>query len=247
MSDDLAGRRALVTGAASGIGQAVAQLFVAAGARVVITDVDRTPLEAVAARTGATAVVADLRDLDAINDLVTAAGEAMGGLDTVINCAGVITQGPFSDLEPATWDLAIAVNLTAPYAICRAALPWFHQSPGACIVNVASGMGLLPDAPGASAYAASKGGLIALTRALAAELGPDIRVNAVAPGLTRTPMTEHMLRDGTEQAQRSVQRYALRRAADPSEIASAIAFLAGDGASFITGATLAVDGGRTFH
>ncbi|HEY9565391.1 MAG TPA: SDR family NAD(P)-dependent oxidoreductase [Nocardioides sp.] len=247
MSDDLTGRRALVTGAASGIGRAVVQHFVAAGARVVVTDVARDALETVAEQTSTIAAVADLRDLAAIDSLVAAAGRALDGLDTVVNCAGVITHAPLAELDPETWHLALDVNLTAPYALCRAALPWLRQSSGSSVVNVASGMGLLPDAPGASAYAASKGGLIALTRALAAELAPTIRVNAVAPGLTDTPMTTHLLQDDGGKIPDAVRRYALQRAAAPSEIASAIAFLASDAASFITGATLAVDGGRTFH
>jgi NAD(P)-dependent dehydrogenase (short-subunit alcohol dehydrogenase family) len=111
--------------------------------------------------------------------------------------------------------------------------------PSATIVNIASGQGLLPNVPNNAAYAASKGGVVNLTRALAAELAPTIRVNSVCPGMVDTPMTSGLERD--------VSRYALKRIADPLEIAQAILFLTGTESSFITGAALAVDGGRTFH
>jgi len=133
----------------------------------------------------------------------------------------------------------IDVNLTGIYIVVRCCLPWLTKASGATIVNIASGQGLLPNRPEMTAYAASKGGVVNLTRALAAELAPAIRVNSVCPGMVDTPMTADGPRDATP--------YALKRIADPSEIANAILFLTGSESSFVTGAALAVDGGRTFH
>jgi len=121
----------------------------------------------------------------------------------------------------------------------RCCLPWLIKASFATIVNIASGQGLLPNNPGMTAYAASKGGVVNLTRALAAELAPSIRVNSVCPGMVDTPMTAGLERD--------LDRYALGRIAEPLEIAQAILFLTSTESSFVTGAALAIDGGRTFH
>ncbi|MBV8094007.1 MAG: SDR family oxidoreductase, partial [Acetobacteraceae bacterium] len=118
-------------------------------------------------------------------------------------------------------------------------LPWLKKAPLAMIVNIASGQGLVPNTPNMTAYAASKGGVVNLTRALAAELAPSIRVNSVCPGMVDTPMTTGL--------QREVDRYAMKRIAEPLEIAQAILFLTSAESSFVTGAALAVDGGGTFH
>lgn len=142
----------------------------------------------------------------------------------------------------------MAVNLTAPYLICQAALPWLKARPGASIVNIASGQGLLSNAPGGSAYAASKAGVIGFTRAMAAELAPGIRANCVCPGIVQTPMTTEQLRGYANPDDAPfVAQYAMKRVAQPREIAEAVLFLASDAASYITGSALAVDGGRTFH
>lgn len=237
----LSGRRILLTGAASGIGRASAEACRREGARLALLDVS-PDVERVARELEALPLVVDLRDLTALPDAVARAAEAMGGLDGVVNCAGANVTRPLAEVTLADWAKAMEINLTAPFVICQAAVP--RLSTGAAIVNVVSGVGLRPDSPGVSPYAASKGGLIALTRALAAELAPDIRVNAVAPGLTRTPMTTQMLQGDPPPA---LARYALKRAAEPEEIANAILFLLSDEASFVTGITLAADGGRTFH
>lgn len=238
----LAGRRILLTGGASGIGEATARACRREGAALALLDVDREAVERVAGELGVTALVADLRDAAALPAAVDGAAEALGGLDGVVNCAGVNVTGPFGQLTLGDWNRALEVNLTGPFVVCQAALR--HLQPGSAIVNVASGVGLRPDSANVTPYAASKGGLIALTRALAAELAPHIRANVVAPGLTRTPMTAHLLIGDPPPA---AARYALQRAADPAEIAAAILFLLSDEASFITGVVLAADGGRTFH
>lgn len=242
------GRRIYLTGAASGIGLATAQLLAEGGAKLALADVNAAGLELAAAATGGRACAVDLRDGAAIDASVAEAAAALGGLDGVINCAGLAHGARLEALDPPEWDAIIAVNLTAPYRVCRAALPWLRGEACASIVNVASGVALLPTGPGASVYAASKGGLLSFTKALARELAPDIRANAVCPGLAKTPMTAHILDGGTALDPTAfVSSYAMQRAAEPLEIAEAIAFLASSEASYITGIVLVADGGRTFH
>jgi NAD(P)-dependent dehydrogenase (short-subunit alcohol dehydrogenase family) len=137
------------------------------------------------------------------------------------------------------WRQVLDVNLTGTYLVSRCCLPWMQKETGASIVNIASAAGLLPNAPGLTAYAASKGGVVNLTRAMAAELAPKIRVNCVCPGMVDTPMADGF--------RANVGNYALKRIADPGEIASVILFLTSEDGSYMTGATLAADGGRSFH
>ena len=239
-----AGRKLYVTGAASGIGLAAARLFAQGGAQVALVDINADGLAQAAADMGGHPLVVDLVDGDAIDASVQAAARLMGGLDGVVNCAGIPQAGGLAELEPDVWARVVAINMTAPYRVCRAALPYLRVADGGTIVNIASGAGLLPSSPGASAYAATKAGLITFTKALAAELGPDIRANAVCPGIVDTPMTAPIL---ASIGPAFLQSYVLKRAADPAEIAEAIAFLTSREASFVTGIALAVDGGRTFH
>jgi len=242
----LAGRKLLITGAASGIGRACAEIALSAGASAVLLDSNADGVCAVAAAAGGHALPVDLSDETATAAAVDEAVRLLGGLDGVINCAGVSSLCPIDQMDSALWNRTLAINLTAPFVICRAALPALREK-GGTIVNVASGMGLVPDAANTTAYAASKGGLIALTKALAAELAPSIRANVVCPGLTETPMVAHMINKDEATRAASVARYAMRRPAEPSEIARVILFLTSHDASFVTGATVAADGGRTFH
>jgi NAD(P)-dependent dehydrogenase (short-subunit alcohol dehydrogenase family) len=242
----LSGRRAVVTGGASGIGLATARIFCAAGAQVVVLDIDASAIAGLAGCEGLHGYHVDLTDESAARAAVDWAGQRMEGIDAVVNCAGVSSGASLEAMDLDVWNKVLAVNLTAPYIVCRAALPWLKVRRGGTIVNIASGMGILPDVGGASAYAASKGGLIAFSKALAAELAPDIRVNVLCPGLADTPMTARLLRDPAT-AEKALQRYALRRAALPDEIANAILYLTSSESTYITGVTLAVDGGRTFH
>jgi NAD(P)-dependent dehydrogenase (short-subunit alcohol dehydrogenase family) len=163
----------------------------------------------------------------------------MGGIDGIVNAAGIVIRGLMPDVGLAEWRRVIDVNLTGPYVVVRCCLPWLTKAPFATVVNIASGQGLLPNTSEMTAYAASKGGVVNLTRARAAELAPAIRVNSVCPGVVDTPMTAG--------GQLDVTPYALKRVADPLEIAHAILFLTGIESSFVTGAAFAVDGGRTFH
>jgi len=240
------GRRIYITGAASGIGLATARLLAREGAQLALADIAEQALQAAADEIGATAFAVDLTDGDAIDRSVVAAAKALGGLDGVINCAGVGDGTKLDALDPERWRRVMAINLDAPYRVCRAALPFLQAADRATIVNIASGEALLPGSGGAPVYAASKGGLLALTRALAAGLAPKIRVNAVCPGVTDTPMTAGVLHS-SEISTSFLAKYALGRAADPIEIAEAIAFLASHASSYVTGITLAADGGRSFH
>lgn len=244
----LAGRRILITGAASGIGAATARMFRAEGARIALLDFQADKLKAVADETGGDAFPVDLADEAATEAAVIAAAERLGGLDGVVNCAGIAHGGPLEECDPARWARMLAVNLTAPYIICRTALRWMKESPAATIVNVASGQALLPNAPGVSAYAASKAGLAAFTKALGAELGPRIRANVVAPGIVNTPLVSEILsgHDNPDDAP-FVRQYAMQRVAAPEEIAAGILFLTSAESSYVTGTILAVDGGRTYH
>jgi NAD(P)-dependent dehydrogenase (short-subunit alcohol dehydrogenase family) len=157
----------------------------------------------------------------------------------LVNAAGIMLRAMVPDVPAEGWRRVIEVNLTGSYILVRACLPWLSQAGRATIVSIASAQGLLPNAPGFTAYAASKGGVVNLSRALAAELAPAIRVNCVCPGMVDTPMADGF-RGG-------VANYALKRLADPAEIARVILFLTSDEASYVTGATLATDGGRSFH
>jgi NAD(P)-dependent dehydrogenase (short-subunit alcohol dehydrogenase family) len=239
MPNRLQGRRILITGAASGIGQRTAELFAAEGAALTLLDCDRKRLASVARETGGTAVEADVTQEPSVTRAVEQGASAMGGIDGVVNAAGIVIHGSVLDVGLADWKLVLDVNLTGTYIVVRCCLPWLAKAPFATIVNIASGQGLLPNNPGMTAYAASKGGVVNLTRALAAELAPSIRVNSLCPGMVDTPMTAGLERD--------LDRYALGRIAEPLEIAQAILFLTSTESSFVTGAALAIDGGRTFH
>ena len=239
MSNRLQGRRILITGAASGIGRRTAELFAAEGAALTLLDCDRKRLAEVARETGGAAVEADVSQEASVLRAVDQGASAMGGIDGVVNAAGIVIHGSVLDVGLADWQLVLGVNLTGTYLVVRCCLPWLAKAPFATIVNIASGQGLLPNNPGMTAYAASKGGVVNLTRALAAELAPSIRVNSVCPGMVDTPMTAGLERD--------LDRYALGRIAEPLEIAQAILFLTSTESSFVTGAALAIDGGRTFH
>jgi NAD(P)-dependent dehydrogenase (short-subunit alcohol dehydrogenase family) len=238
-SSHMAGRRILVTGGASGIGRVTVGLLTVMGATVAALDRDADGLAAVAADVGCHTGVADVGDDASVQTAVAAIAAAMGGIDGVVNAAGIHVRGTIGEVGPTEFRRALDVNLVGPYLVIRHSLSWLRQSADPAVVNVSSATGLLPNAPARSAYAASKGGLVALTRALAAELAPGIRVNSVCPGLVNTPMSA-----GVEE---QASRHALQRLAEPEEIARAIAFLVGPDSSYVTGAALAVDGGRSFH
>ena len=243
----LTGRTALVTGAATGIGRATALALAAAGARVVVNhlrqpDAAAALVERIADQGGeALAVDADVSRAAEIAALARQAQEFAGGaLDILVNNAGVILERPFLELSEEDWDRIVAVDLKSVFLCCRALLPAMVARGRGTVVNVASDLALLGRA-GFAPYCAAKAGVIGLTRTLAREFAPAIRVNAVAPGpvdtamvsaATLSPRTLELERDNLQ-----------RRIAHPDEIARVILFLASDDASFITGQTIGPNGG----
>lgn len=232
-------RRIVVTGAGSGIGKATAFLFARQGATVACVDRDAIAARDVAAQTGGHAFAADISNEKQVARAMTSIGEKLGGADGLVNAAGIMATGSVQDMSMAMWKKVIDVNLVGTYLVTRACLPLLRGNSTSTIVNVASAQGLLPNVPDHTAYAASKGGVVNLSRALAAELSPLIRVNSVCPGMVDTPLA---LGNGG-----NVSNYAMKRIARPDEIANVILFLTSHESSYVTGATLAADGGRSFH
>ena len=245
LSRSVAGRVAIVTGAASGMGRATALLLAAEGAKVAITDLDFAACEAVAAEAGpnAKAFALDVGDGDAIKRVVADIAASFGSIDIVINNAGVSSFAPLDadDEYEAIWHRAIAVMLTAHQRMIRAALPWLRQSDAARIVNIASTEGL-GATPGDTPYVAAKSGVVGLTRGLAVDLGKDgITVNCICPGPIRTGMTDKV--PDEDKAVFAKRRTALRRYGEPEEVAHITLSLVLPAASYITGAIIPVDGG----
>ena len=241
----LAGRKIIITGGASGIGRATARLFRREGAAVAILDRSDNAAKAVADEIGAVAIACDVSDPSSVSAAVNKAAEAMGGLDGVINAAGVLAETGIADTTAEVFSRTVAVNLTGTFL---AAAPLIQKAGRGTIVNIASGVGLMPTGPGSVAYVASKGGVVALTKSVAMELAPNIRVNSVCPGAVETAMTAGYIRTPAGDPNPAITaRYAMGRHAQPEELAAAILFLTSDESSFMTGIALPVDGGRTFH
>ena len=243
----LAGKLALVTGAASGIGRAIGVACAQAGARVILTDRDAGTLsaaldEVLSAGGKAWAMGLDVTDADAADALAERTSRDIGDLDVLVNNAGVlIREGIDSPRARANMRRVVDVNLFGTFHAIHAFLPALRRTHG-CIVNIASGAAFVAQA-GCLGYSASKGGVKMLTQAMAADLAPDgIRVNAVAPGVIDTPMTEATRHD-PERLERFLARIPARRVGAASEIAQPAVFLASAMASYITGVTLSVDGG----
>lgn len=233
-----------MTGGASGIGAAVASRIVEEGGRVCIVHSDARRTPTIGAGPHVARFIADVSDETMVAKAIGYAADKLGGIDGVVNSAGVNTMKPFAETGAEDWNRTIAVNLSGAFHVCRAALGLLRKNAKATIVNISSAIALQPLA-NRTAYAASKAGLIALTKALALELAPSIRVNVVCPGAVDSAM----LRDtfSSEAIARMASRYPLGRIATVEEAASAALFLTSDESSFITGATLTVDGGRTLH
>jgi NAD(P)-dependent dehydrogenase (short-subunit alcohol dehydrogenase family) len=250
----LDGRVALITGGASGIGAAAARLFAAEGAAVAVLDRDgdaAARLVDTLAGHPALAVAADVTDRDAVESAAAEAVATFGRLDVLYNNAGVPAGfGPVADLAVADWNLSLAVNVTGTLFCTQAALPHLRAAGGGSIVNQSS-VAALVGIPGLAAYSAAKGAVVALTRALAAELAPErIRVNAICAGTVDTPMVRPLLAargagDLELGAKLTAERYPLGRIGTADEIARAALFLASDESSFITGTVLTADGGMT--
>jgi NAD(P)-dependent dehydrogenase (short-subunit alcohol dehydrogenase family) len=235
----------LVTGAASGMGLAIAKLFAEESAALALVDRNEDGVRAVADEFGAKAFACDVSDRTSVNAIVAKASAALGGIDGVINAAGILITKQLDDLDPESWDHMIAVNLTGPYNIVRAALPMLRAAPRATIVNIASIGGLIPMA-GLSGYSASKAGLAMFTKGLAFELGPTIRANTLCPGVIKTEMTRYLW-ENPEHAARAEQRIALKRLGIPEDVARAALFFSTEDSGFTTGTELPVDGGFSWR
>lgn len=240
----LDGRRIIVTGGASGIGRATCALFAAEGARVAV--LDRSSVAA--GSIGDVGIAVDVSDAAQVAAAVVRAADALGGVDGLVNAAGIFSTAGLAETSPTLFAQTLAVNLTGTFLMVQAVAPLLLASGHGTIVNIGSGVGIMPTGPGSTAYVASKGGVIAMTKALAMELAPTVRVNVVCPGAVETPMTASFLRRPDGEVDRLVaDRYALKRPGSPEEIAAAILFLTSADSSFVNGVTLPVDGGRTFH
>lgn len=257
----LGGRVALVTGSTSGIGLGIASAFARAGADVVLTGFgEAAAISALVAemtaenRVRVVHLPADLSSPGEVARLVAAAGEAFGRIDILVNNAGVFHTGPVQGLTPEAWNQTLAVNLTAAFLATRAALPGMVLRGWGRIVNLASALGIV-GAPEASAYAASKHGIVGFTRSVALEAAETgVTVNAICPGYVRTPLIAHEIAEAvraTGAAPEDVAKGFLaatqpnRRFVETSEIGALAAFLCGEDARSITGAAIAIDGGWT--
>ena len=236
------GKAALVTGAAGGIGQALVAGLRAKGAKVAVADRNVEGLAAEALLPG------DLTNANYANDLPFQAAEALGGLDIVINNAGVITRGPVTETTDADWTRSLAVNVEAPFRICRAAIPIMANGGGGAIVNVASCWGLRPG-PNHAIYCMTKAALASLTQCMGMDHAHQgIRINAVCPNEVNTPM----LRTGFEKrgldpdtaVSELGKSVPLGRIAEPEDVADVALFLASDEARYMCGALVEVNGGK---
>lgn len=247
----LDGKRALVTGASSGIGKGVAQAFAAEGAAVVVNYPNETEAEAAAgavagiAESGGHAVAAqaDVADPDQVERMVAEANAKLGGIDILVNNAGIAHVAPLQDIPIEVWDRVIAVHLRGTFLVTREVLPQFYAQDYGKIINTASQLAHLGSA-GLAHYSAAKGGIISLTRTLALEVGKrNVSVNCVAPGATHTPILKDVPEPLLEQIRLSIPK---QRIAEVEDIVPAYVFLASDESRHFQGQTLSPNGGDVF-
>jgi NAD(P)-dependent dehydrogenase (short-subunit alcohol dehydrogenase family) len=240
----LSGKRVLITGGARGIGAATAARFLEEGSSVVILDQDREAAERIRAELPVLSgtVTADVSNLEQVRGGVAEAVRILGGMDVVVNNAGISIRHRFLDISAEEWQQVLAVNLTGAFYVAQTTARHMATHGGGVILNTASTNGML-GYPYYADYNASKAGLIALTRSMALELAPAIRVNAVAPGYVLTPMQRAEYT--AEMLEAVNQKIPLRRHAQPEEVAALLAFLASDDAAILTGQVYVIDGGET--
>ena len=252
METGLSGKRAIVTAGANGIGRAITETLMAAGARVHICDVDEARIAATcAALPGLGATLADVSDVAAVDRLFDEALDAMGGLDILVNNAGIAGPvAPVDKIDPEDWRRCIAVDLDGPFLCARRAVPAIREAGGGSIVNISSTAGLF-GFPNRSPYAAAKWGVIGFTKTLAMELGPNgIRVNAICPGSVSGPRIDAVIAgaakaDGiTEEAMRNIwlRQVSMRTFVEAQDIANMVLFICSDAGAKISGQALSVDG-----
>jgi NAD(P)-dependent dehydrogenase (short-subunit alcohol dehydrogenase family) len=247
---DFKDKRVLVTGASRGIGFEIAKSFLDAGARVAINGSSDASVAAAMEKLSdyehTVAAPGNLGTVSGCEDSVQTAIDAFGGLDILVNNAGVGAGRPIADCDEAMWDAHCDVNLKGLFFCCRAALPELRKSNGN-IVNIASDAGLM-GVPGIVVYCGTKGGVVNMSRAMALEIAPDVRINCVCPGYVDTDMIRISAKkkpDPEAYWQKMIDYAPLKRIASTDEIAHAVMYLASDHARFITGTSLAVDGGAT--
>jgi 3-oxoacyl-[acyl-carrier protein] reductase len=241
---DLTGKKALVTGATGGLGGAIARTLHAQGASVALSGTRTEALEALAGELGERVVIAscNLADKDSVEALVPAAEEKLGGLDILVNNAGVTRDNLFLRLKDEDWDAVIAINLTAAFRLSRAAVKSMMRRRYGRIISIGSVVGTAGN-PGQGNYAASKAGLIGMSKALAAEVASrNITVNVVSPGFIESPMTQAL---NDKQREGILSDVPMGRLGSGADVAAAVAYLASGEAAYVTGQTLHVNGGMT--
>jgi meso-butanediol dehydrogenase / (S,S)-butanediol dehydrogenase / diacetyl reductase len=244
------GRIAVVTGAASGIGFACAALLASRGAQVALLDISADQGKSRADQIGrsATFFATDVSSENSVATSVQGVVDHFGRFDVLINCAAIQMMGTLLETSGETWDRLHQVNLKGVFLVSKAAMPHLQHSGSGAIVNVSSILGIVAD-PDLTAYGAMKGGVIALTKSMALAYGSSgVRVNCICPGDVNTPMVAAYFDNAPDPAALRAEvnsKYALRRIAEPTEIAEVVAFLASPAASFMTGSTVVVDGGLT--
>jgi NAD(P)-dependent dehydrogenase (short-subunit alcohol dehydrogenase family) len=249
-NSDFSGKVAIVTGAASGIGFACAALLAARGARVAIFDISVDQGVACAGKLGSEAAFfeTDVSSEESVSSSVAAVVERFGRVDVLVNCAAIQIMGTLLGTSGESWDRLHSVNLKGVFLCSRVAMPHLQTSAAGAIVNISSILGIVAD-PDLVAYGAMKGGVIALTKSMAIGYGPSgVRVNCVCPGDVNTPMVAAYFENAPDPVGLRAEvnsKYALRRIAEPHEIAEVVAFLASSASSFMTGSMLVVDGGLT--
>jgi NAD(P)-dependent dehydrogenase (short-subunit alcohol dehydrogenase family) len=246
LTQRLAGKVAVITGGASGIGLATARRFAAEGAKVVIGDMDPVTGEAAAAEVGGDYIKVNVADETEVNNLFDATVKLHGRVDIAFNNAGISPPDDDSieTTELPAWQKVQDVNLKSVYLCCRAALRHMTKQGSGSIINTASFVAVMGSATSQISYTASKGGVLAMSRELGVQFARQgIRVNALCPGPVNTPLLQELFAKDPERAARRLIHIPVGRFAQPEELAAAVAFLASDDSSFITGSTFLVDGG----